>query len=41
MIRFLKLQYQMGKIEEAYLTHLVEIGRITESEKNEIMEQSL
>ena len=37
MIRFLKLQYQMGKIDEAYLNHLVEIGRITEGEKAEIM----
>ena len=35
MLRFLKLQYQMGKIDEAYLNHLVEIGRITESEKAE------
>lgn len=46
MIRFLKLQYQMGKIDEAYLTHLVkigritlvEIGRITENEKAEEMD---
>lgn len=38
MMRFLKLQYQMGKIDEAYLNHLVEIGRITENEKAEIME---
>ena len=37
MIRFLKLQYQMGKIDETYLNHLVEIGRITESEKAEII----
>ena len=37
MIRFLKIQYQMGKIDEAYLSHLVEIGRIAESEKVEIM----
>lgn len=37
MLRFLKLQYQMGKIDEAYLNHLVEIGRITEIEKAEIM----
>ena len=36
MIRFLKLQYQMGKIDEDYLSHLVEIGRISESEKAEI-----
>jgi len=27
----------MGKIDEAYLNHLVEIGRITEEEKTEIM----
>ena len=39
MLRFLKLQYRMGKIDEAYLNHLVEIGRITESEKAEIMAQ--
>ena len=39
MVRFLKLQYQMGKIDEAYLNHLVEIERITESDKAEIMEQ--
>lgn len=38
MIRFLKIQYQMGKIDEAYLNHLVEIGRITEAEKAEIIE---
>lgn len=37
MIRFLKLQYQMGKIDEAYLDNLVAIGRITESEKAEIV----
>lgn len=37
MIRFLKIQYQMGKIDEAYLSHLVEIGRITENEKGEII----
>lgn len=37
MLRFFKLQYQMGKIDEAYLSHLVEIGRITEREKAEIM----
>jgi len=39
MIRFLKLQFQMGKIDEAYLNNLVEIGRITESEKVEIITQ--
>lgn len=39
MLRFLKLQYQMGKIDETYLNHLVEIGRIAESEKAEIMAQ--
>ena len=41
MVRFLKIQYQMGKIDETYLSHLVEIGRITEEEKAEIIEQSL
>ena len=39
MLRFLKIQYQMGKINEEYLNHLVEIGRITESDKAEIMAQ--
>lgn len=39
MIRFLKIQYQMGKINEEYLNHLVEIGRITEIEKAEIIAQ--
>lgn len=39
MIKFLKLQYKMGKIDEEYLSHLVEIGRITEEEKAEIMTQ--
>ena len=38
MLRFLKIQHQMGKIDEAYLSHLVEIGRINENEKAEIME---
>ena len=38
MVRFLKLQYQMGKIDEEYLNRLVEIGRITEEEKTEIMQ---
>ena len=41
MIRFLKLQYQIGKIDESYLNNLVEIGRISEEEKAEIMGQSL
>ena len=39
MLRFLKLQYQMRKIDEVYLNRLVEIGRITEEEKAEIMGQ--
>ena len=39
MLRFLKLQYQMGKIGEDYLSHLVKIGRITEEEKAEIIAQ--
>ena len=38
MIYFLKLQWHMGKINEAYLDHLVEIGRITSEQKIEIME---
>ena len=38
MIYFLKLQWRMGKINEEYLDHLVEIGRITEAQKIEIME---
>ena len=38
MIYFLKLQWRMGKIDEEYLDHLVEIGRITAEQKIEIME---
>ena len=37
MIRFLKLQYQMGKIDEVYLENLVAMGRITEEEKDSIL----
>lgn len=37
MIRFLKLQWSMGKIDEEYLNRLVENGRITEADKIEIM----
>lgn len=39
MIYFLKLQWQMERIDEEYLSHLVNIKRITEKEKNEIMNQ--
>ena len=38
MIRFLTMQYRMGKVTEAYLDRLVEIGRITAEQKIEIME---
>lgn len=37
MIYFLKLQWQMKRIDEDYLNRLVNIGRITEQEKYEIM----
>lgn len=37
MIQFLKLQYQMGKIDEVYLDNIVAIGRITEEEKDRIL----
>lgn len=37
MIRFLKMQWSMGRIDENYLNGLVEIGRITEVEKAEII----
>lgn len=37
MVRFLQLQFRMGKIDEEYLTNLVESGRITEEQKLEIM----
>ena len=38
MIEFLKLQWKLGKINEAYLTNLANKGRITETEKTEIMD---
>lgn len=38
MVRFLQLQFRMGKIDEEYLTNLVESGRITEEQKSEITE---
>ena len=37
MVRFLTLQYRMSKIDEEYLNHLVEIEKITEEQKLEIM----
>lgn len=37
MIRFLTLQYRMGKVTEEQLQKLVEKGTITEEEKATIM----
>lgn len=37
MIRFLTLQYRMGKVTEEQLQRLVENGAITENEKTTIM----
>lgn len=37
MIRFLTLQYRMGKVTEEQLQKLVEKGIITEEEKTTIM----
>ena len=38
MIKFLKIQYKLGKIDEDYLDNLVLSGKITEEQKLEIME---
>lgn len=32
MIKYLTLQYKMGKIDDTYLAQLVELGRITEED---------
>ena len=37
MIRFLKIQYAAGKIDETYLDALVLKGKITLAQKAEIM----
>lgn len=34
MFEFLKIQYQLGNIDEVYLDRMVSKGRITEGEKN-------
>lgn len=39
MIEFLKIQYRMGKIIEEQLSRLVKLGRITEQDKINIMEE--
>ncbi len=36
MVNFLKLQYQLGRISEEQLDRLVEMGRITQEELEEI-----
>lgn len=37
MIKYLKLQFKMGKIDEAYLDKLVGLGKITAEQKVEVM----
>jgi hypothetical protein len=39
MFEFLKIQYKLQRIEEAYLDKMVTKGRITEEEKNLIINQ--
>lgn len=39
MFEFLKIQYQLGNIDVAYLDRMVAKGRITEEEKNLIINQ--
>lgn len=39
MFEFLKLQYIMGHIDEAYLDKMIEKKRITEEEKKKIINQ--
>lgn len=39
MFEFLRIQYQLGSIDEAYLDKMVTKGRITEEEKNLIINQ--
>ncbi len=40
MIAFLKIQWKLGKINEAYLNTLISKNRITSEQKTEIMEIS-
>lgn len=37
MFKFLKIQYTLGNIDEAYLKKMVSKGRISEEEKNLII----
>lgn len=37
MFEFLKIQYILGSVDETYLNKMVEKGRITEEEKQQIM----
>ncbi|MPM59813.1 hypothetical protein SDC9_106659 [bioreactor metagenome] len=39
MFEFLRIQYKLGSIDEAYLDKMVTKGRITEEEKNLIINQ--
>lgn len=39
MFEFLRIQYKLGNIDEAYLDKMVTKGRITEEEKNLIINQ--
>jgi hypothetical protein len=39
MFEFLRIQYKLGNIDEAYLDKMVTKGRITEEEKNLIIKQ--
>jgi len=41
MLEFLKIQYKLGNIDEAYLDKLISKGRITEEEKNLILKEEL
>ena len=36
MINFLRIQYQMGRVADEQLLRLLELGRITEDDINEI-----
>lgn len=39
MFEFIKIQYKLGNIDVAYLDKMVSKGRITEEEKNLIINQ--
>mgnify|MGYP000304753111 CR=1 FL=1 len=39
MFEFLKIQYKLARIDEVYLDKMVTKGRITEEEKNLIINQ--